>query len=183
MALCAGDARWQAVGVRGRDGQPHLAGPLVRLLASRQASLLQDTEKQRQEHHPPSEHQLRRYGPFDGYLEAPTSKEVFKAYVEHFLAPKLRLGQVVVMDNLGVHKGERVRELIEGRGCKLLYLPPYSPDLNPIEEAFSKIKGFLRQIGARTREALVEAIGKALNTVTTKDAWGFFAHCGYRILA
>ena len=116
-------------------------------------------------------------------IEGSTTKEVFEAYVEHFLAPKLRPGQVVVMDNLGVHKGERVRELIEGRGCKLLYLPPYSPDLNPIEEAFSKIKGFLRQIGARTREALVEAIGKALNTVTTKDAWGFFAHCGYRILA
>jgi transposase len=115
-------------------------------------------------------------------IEGSTTKEVFEAYVEHFLAPKLRLGQVVVMDNLGVHKGERVRELIEGRGCKLLYLPPYSPDFNRIEEAFSKIKGFLRQIGARTREALVEAIGKALDTVTAKDACGFFVHCGYRML-
>jgi len=116
-------------------------------------------------------------------IEGPTTKEVFEAYVEHFLAPKLSLGQVVVMNNLGAHKGERVRELIEGRGCKLLYLPPYSsPDFNPIEEAFSKIKGFLRQIGARTREALVEAIGKALDTVTAKDACDFFVHCGYRML-
>ena len=84
------------------------------------------------------------------------------------------VGHVVLMDNLGAHKGQRVRELIEGRGCKLLYLPPYSsPDFNPFvqsdcEEAFSKIKGFVRQIGARTREALVEAIGKALDTVTAK---------------
>jgi transposase len=116
-------------------------------------------------------------------IEGSTTKDVFEAYVEHFLAPKLRPGQVVVMDNLGAHKGERVRELIEGRGCKLLYLPPYSPDLNPIEEAFSKIKGVLRQIGARTRETLMEAIGKALNSVTANDAWGFFAHCGYPMLA
>ena len=115
-------------------------------------------------------------------IEGSTTKKVFEAYVEHFLASTLRPGQVVVMDNLGAHKGEKVREMIEGRGCELLYLPPYSPDLNPIEEAFSKIKGFLRQIGARTREALFEAIGKALDTVTTKDAWGFFAHCGYRLL-
>jgi hypothetical protein len=92
------------------------------------------------------------------------------------------------MDNLGAHnKGQRVRELIEGRGCKLLYLPPYfSPDFNQIvqsdcEEAF-KIKGFVRQIGARTREVLVEAIGKALAKVTAKDACGFFVHCGYRNL-
>ena len=93
------------------------------------------------------------------------------------------------MDNLGAHKGQRVRKLIEGRGCELLYLPPYysSPDFNQIvqsdcEETFSKIKGFMRQIGARTREALVEAIGKALDTVTAKDACGFFVHCGYRML-
>jgi transposase len=88
----------------------------------------------------------------------------------------------VVMDNLAVHKGKRVGELIEERDCELLYLPPYSPDLNPIEEAFSKIKRLLRQIGARTREILVAAMDKALNAVTARDAWGFFAHCGYRIL-
>jgi DDE superfamily endonuclease len=76
-------------------------------------------------------------------------------------------------------KGERARELIEGRGCELLYLPSYSPDLNPIEEAFAKIKGLLRKSEARTREALVEAIGAAISAVTAKDARGFFEHCGY----
>jgi len=88
-----------------------------------------------------------------------------------------------VMDNLSAQKGERVRELIEVRGCELLHLPPYSPDLNPIEEAFSKIKRFLKQIKARTRGALVEATGKALDAVNAKDARGFFAHCGYHMRA
>jgi transposase len=83
------------------------------------------------------------------------------------------------MDNLSAHKGERVRELIEGRGCELLYLPSYSPDLNPIEEAFSKIKSLLRKCEARTREVLVEAIGAAISAVTVEDARGFFEHCGY----
>src|ERR671912_2493501 len=79
-------------------------------------------------------------------------------------------------------QGERVRELIEAKGCELLYLPPYSPDFNPIEEAFSKIKSFLRRIGARTKEALVKAIGEALDAVTPKDARDFFAHSGYYAL-
>ena len=79
------------------------------------------------------------------------------------------------MDNLAAHKGERVKELIEGRGCSLLFLPPYSLDLSPIEEAFSKVKGRLRKAAARTRGALVEAIGRA------RDARGWFAHCGYPI--
>ena len=86
------------------------------------------------------------------------------------------------MDNLTAHRGERVRELIEGRGCELVYLPTYSPDFNPIEEAFSKIKGLVRKAQARTREALVEAIGSALSAITAKDAHGFFEHCGYRML-
>ena len=86
---------------------------------------------------------------------------------------------MVVTDNLSAHKGERVRKLIEERGCKLLYLPPYSPDLNPIEEAFSKVKRLLRMIGARTKEALVEAIGKALDVVSARDTRDFFTHCGY----
>jgi transposase len=73
-----------------------------------------------------------------------------------------------------------VRELIEARRCELLYLPPYSPDLNPIEEAFAKVKGILRRTGVRTREALVEAMGRTLEAVTTRDARGFFEHCGYR---
>ncbi len=91
------------------------------------------------------------------------TRAAFEAYVEQVLSAALKPEQVVVMDNLSVHKGSRVRELIEEKGCELLYLPPYSPDFNPIEEAFSKIKGFLRQIGARTRAVLVEAIGKALD--------------------
>jgi transposase len=86
----------------------------------------------------------------------------------------------VVMDNLTAHKGERVKELIEQRDCELLYLPPYSPDFNPIEEAFSKIKDMVRKVEARTREALVEAIGMALSGVTARVARGFFEHCGYR---
>jgi len=113
-------------------------------------------------------------------VEGATTSEVFEAYVEHLLAPTLRPGQVVVMDNLGAHRPKRVRELIEGRGCELLYLPPYSPDLNPIEEAFSKVKHVLRKIAARTREALVGAMGGALDAVGAEDARGFFAHCGYR---
>jgi transposase len=112
-------------------------------------------------------------------IEGSTTKEVFEVYIEHLLAPTLREGQVVVMDNLSAHKGQRVRKLIEDRGCQLLYLPPYSPDLNPIEEAFSKVKRLLRVIGARTKEALVEAIGKALDAVGAWDARGFFTHCGY----
>ena len=76
-----------------------------------------------------------------------------------------------------------MRELIQERGCELLYLPPYSPDLNPIEEAFSKVKGLLRRAGARTREALIEAMGRALDVVTAEDARGFFEHCGYPIPA
>ena len=83
------------------------------------------------------------------------------------------------MDNLFAHKGERVRTLIEDRGCEVLFLPPYSPDLNPIEEAFSKVKRLLRVTGARTKEALVEAIGKALDAVGHRDARGFLTHCGY----
>jgi transposase len=116
-------------------------------------------------------------------VEGSTTGEVFEAYLERVLAPALKPGQIVVRDNLSSHKGPRVRELIEGRGCELLYLPPYSPDLNPIEEAFAKIKALLRRVGARTREALIEAIGQALETVTASDARGFFEHRGYRLLA
>ena len=86
----------------------------------------------------------------------------------------------MVMDNLSAHKGERIRELIEERGCELVYLPSYSPDLNPIEEAFSKIKGLVRKAEARTKEALIEAIGSALSAVSSGDARSFFEHGGYR---
>jgi len=112
-----------------------------------------------------------------------TTRAAFEAYVEQALCPSLSAGQVVVMDNLSAHKGGRVRELVEGAGCELLYhLPPYSPDMNPIEEAFSKVKGLMRRAEARTREALVEAMGQALGAVSASDARGFFEHSGYRAM-
>jgi len=114
-------------------------------------------------------------------VEGTTTSVVFEAHVEQVLAPSLRRGQVVVMDNLSAHKGERIKELIEQLGCQLLYLPSYSPDFNPIKEAFSKIKRLVRKAEARTRETLVEAIGSALSAVSSKDARGFFEHCGYRM--
>jgi transposase len=113
-------------------------------------------------------------------VEGATTGAVFEVYIEKVLLPSLRRGQVMVMDNLSTHKGERVRELVRSAGCELLYLPPYSsPDFSPIEEAFSKVKGLLRKVEARSREALVEAIGKALEADTARDARGFFEHCGY----
>jgi transposase len=112
-------------------------------------------------------------------VEGVTTRVIFEAYVERVLAPALSPGQLVVMDNLTAHKGSRVRELVERRGCELLYLPPYSPDFSPIEEAFSKLKAMLKKACARTREALVEAIAAALSAVTPEDARGYFDHCGY----
>jgi transposase len=116
-------------------------------------------------------------------VEGPTTRDVFETYLERLLAPSLCPGQVVVMDNLSSHRGGRVRELIEGKGCELMYLPPYSPDLNPIEEAFAKLKALLRKAGARTREALLEAMGRTLEAITAQDARGFFEHRGYRVAA
>ena len=113
-------------------------------------------------------------------VEGATDAEAFEAYVEHFLAPTLEKGQVVVLDGLGAHRTHRVREFIEARGADLVFLPSYWPDLNPIEEAFSKIEALVRKEGARVREALVEAIGRALAAVTSEDAAGRFAHAGYR---
>jgi transposase len=95
------------------------------------------------------------------------------------LVPSLRADQIVVMDNLGAHRPKRIRELIEQRGCELVYLPAYSPDYNPIEEAFAKIKNLLRKAAARTKEALLEAIGVALSAISAEDARGFFEHAGY----
>ncbi len=115
--------------------------------------------------------------------EGATTARVFETYVKRLLAPSLHRGQVVVMDNLGVHRPRMVRELIEARGCELVYLPPYSPDLNPIEEALSKLKHLLRKIAARTKETLIEAIGQALAAVSAEDMRGFFTHCGYGIPA
>jgi transposase len=115
-------------------------------------------------------------------VEGSADGEAFLLYVEHFLCPTLKRGQIVMMDNLQVHKMKRVRELIEKRGCSLVFLPSYSPDFNPIEQAFSKIKGILRKAKARTFEALVEATGRALWAVTAEDVRGFFGHCGYGAL-
>lgn len=114
-------------------------------------------------------------------VEGAVDGKAFEIYVEHFLAPTLKPGQIVVMDNLSVHKSRRIERLVEEAGCTLLFLPPYSPDLNPIEEAFSKVKGTLRKAGARTREALVEATGRALDTITRQDIRSFYADCGYRL--
>jgi transposase len=113
-------------------------------------------------------------------VEGSTTREVFETYLERVLAPALRPGQVVVLDNLSAHRGGTVKEIVEGEGCELIYLPPYSPDLNPIEQAFSKVKGLMRKAEARTREALIEAMGRALDAVTVRDVRAFFAHCGYR---
>ncbi|MCA1740537.1 MAG: IS630 family transposase [Actinobacteria bacterium] len=113
------------------------------------------------------------------FIEGATDAELFETYVEEFLAPTLKAGQVVVLDGLGAHRTNKVRELIEERRAELLFLPSYSPDLNPIEEAFSKIKNIVRKAAARTREALNEAISEALSAVTLGDAAGWFSHCGY----
>jgi transposase len=113
-------------------------------------------------------------------VEGSTNQEVFDAYVEQVLAPTLVAAQVVIMDNLSAHKPARVRELIEERDCELIYLPSYSPDFNPIEEAFAKIKGMLRQAGARTKDALVDVLGEALSAISAQDAQGYFEHAGYR---
>jgi transposase len=115
-------------------------------------------------------------------VEGATTARVFETYVEKVLVPSLRAGQIVVMDNLGAHRPKRIRELIEQQGCELLYLPAYSPDYNPIEEAFAKIKHLLRNAAARTKEALIETIAAALSAITAEDARGFFEHAGYRTL-
>jgi len=112
-------------------------------------------------------------------LDGATNTEFFELYVEQFLAPSLKSGQIVIMDNLRAHKSQKTRQLIEARGCEVVFLPAYSPDFSPIEEAFSKVKAVLRRIGARTREALQEALEYALSTVSASDAAGWFSHCGY----
>ncbi len=114
-------------------------------------------------------------------IEGSSDTESFGLYLKEILCPALRRGQIVIMDNLSVHKSKWVRELIEARGCQLWLLPSYSPDLNPIEEAFSKVKGLLRKAKARTLEALFEGTGEALGEVSAKDARGFFEHCGYQM--
>lgn len=112
-------------------------------------------------------------------LEGALDAAAFGVYVEQVLAPTLRPEAIVVIDNLSAHKSERVRQAIEARGAQLWFLPAYSPDLSPIEEAFSKLKALLRRAAARTRDALEAAIRAALDAITPQDARGWFAHCGY----
>jgi transposase len=113
----------------------------------------------------------------DGAINA----DVFEAFVEQVLAPQLRDGDVVIADNLSSHKRARTRELIEAAGAKLVFLPPYSPDFNPIEMIFSKVKQLLRSMACRTREALWNGMQSVLNQVRASDAANCFAHCGYTL--
>jgi transposase len=115
-------------------------------------------------------------------VEGATTSEVFRAYVEHILVPTLRPGDVVVLDNLSPHKDKAALALIEQAGAEVRFLPPYSPDFNPIEKMWSKIKTLLRSAKARSDEALLEALGSALARVTAQDAMGWFASCGYSII-
>ncbi len=112
-------------------------------------------------------------------LDGAADGATFELYVEQILAPSLHAGQIVILDNLSIHLSPRVRQAVEARGCRLLFLPAYSPDFSPIEEAFSKLKSFLRRVGARSREDLQEAIAQALTLITAQDALGWFTHCGY----
>ena len=112
-------------------------------------------------------------------VDGATNKEVFQAYVRHILLPTLKAGDVVVLDNLSAHKNKAIRDLIKSVGAELWYLPPYSPDLNPIEKMWSKIKAILRTLKARTEESLINAVAKALEAVTADDAKGWFESCGY----
>jgi len=120
-------------------------------------------------------------------LEAPmtigeaTDGDIFLAYLERVLCPRLRPGQVVIMDNLSAHKVAGVRERIEAVGARLVYLPPYSPDFNPIEQAWSKVKQILRSLKARTVDALEAAVAEALAAITTENAIAWVSHCGYSL--
>jgi transposase len=111
-------------------------------------------------------------------VEGGTDADVFEAFVEQLLIPKLRPGDIVVLDNVGAHN--RVRQLVEAAGARLLFLPPYSPDLNPIELGWSKLKGVLKDFGARTRDALDVAIRRAMDLIGADDARAWFTHCGYQ---
>jgi transposase len=114
-------------------------------------------------------------------VDGATTGEIFLGFVKQALAPRLKAGDVVVLDNLQAHKVKGVHEAIESAGARLLYLPPYSPDFSPIEPLWSKVKQRLRSLAARTVEALGNAITTALQTITASDCEGFFRHCGYTL--
>ena len=113
-------------------------------------------------------------------IDGPVDTEVFRAYVEHFLVPTLVPGDIVVLDNLSAHKAPDIRQSIESVDARLWYLPPYSPDLNPIEQMWSKVKTYLRTAAARTQCELTNAIACALDTIVPNDAQGWFKHCKYQ---
>lgn len=112
-------------------------------------------------------------------LSGGTDSAAFASYIEHILGPTLRQGQIVLVDNLSAHTAPRIAELLAARGCRLWFLPAYSPDLSPIELAIAKVKSVLRSIGARTMEALSQAVATALSQISKADAVAFFRHCGY----
>jgi len=112
-------------------------------------------------------------------LDGPINREAFEAYVEQILVPELRPGDIVIMDNLSSHKGQTVRQAIEAAGCGLLFLPPYSPDFNPIEKAFAKLKAHLRKAAERTVDGLWAAIARIIDLVSPHESQNFFAASGY----
>jgi transposase len=112
-------------------------------------------------------------------IDRPVNRPIFEAWVERVLVPTLRQGDIVIMDNLSSHKGPRVQALIEAAGATLRYLPPYSPDFNPIEKAFAKLKALLRKEAARTIEALWSAIGRIIDLITPAECLNMFASAGY----
>jgi transposase len=114
-------------------------------------------------------------------LDGAVNRDAFEAFVEQILVPHLRPGDIVVLDNLSSHKGVRARELIQSAGAELRFLPPYSPDLNPIEMIFAKVKQGLRSLACRTRQALWNQIQSVIDTVTPSDAANCFSHCGYTL--
>ena len=114
-------------------------------------------------------------------VDGPTDTEVLVSFIREVLAPRLRRGDILVMDNLSVHKTPRVREAVRLAGAELLYLPPYSPDLSPVERCWSKLKAWLRKAKARTRESLGAALAEGFAAVTERDAKNWFRHCGYAL--
>jgi transposase len=114
-------------------------------------------------------------------IDGAVNRDAFEAFVEQILLPTLNAGDIVVMDNLSSHKGTQVKQLIESAGATMLYLPPYSPDLNPIEPAFSKLKQLMRSAAHRTMDALWTDVQRMLDCITAKDADGYFRHCGYTL--
>ena len=117
------------------------------------------------------------------YFEGSLNRNIFEYYIVEILGPHLVEGEILILDNLSAHLSEKVEQALAKKGCKLLFLPAYSPDLSPIELAFAKVKEYLRAVGARTSEALAQAIEQALASISPPEAVAFFKHCGYTVLA